>query len=371
MPITDFQQQSMQAMQMGGQLGSALRNAQMLQEQRQTQQQEQDYLSQLRPMKLEQQQLTNESMQQDNLKKSLVQDAVLLNSMDEEAGKQIIPQLIEKYKDNEPIVAGFTELYKKTGKDYIAANLQALGMLTGKPIGGKKEKGLPAESVAFNDLIKDFTPEQQKTAKLVKAGLKGRAMSNAVLSAIESGNVKNLAQAKAQIKQSEKFAEATAVSRAKTIDKGFESITKIDLGVRNIDKAISALKGGAGVGAIEKYFPSFKAASVELDNIQGMMALDVVGAVSFGALSKGELDLAKAVALPTGLDTPELIDYLNRKKVAQEKLRKYFNAQIQFLDQGGTVAGFLRDQEKKTGLSQETPLQQEQQGTGFSNLWGG
>ena len=128
-----------------------------------------------------------------------------------------------------------------------------------------------------------------------------------------------------------------------------ERIAKIDAAVSNIDRAIGVLNSGAGVGAIERFLPSFKAASVELDNIQKSMALDVIGAVTFGALSKGELDLAKEVALPTGLETPELIIHLQNRKAAQEKLRSYFNEQIQFLDQGGTVAGFLRSKENSQG----------------------
>jgi hypothetical protein len=230
----------------------------------------------------------------------------------------------------------------------------ANSMGIGKAIkGSSKAKGLPAEAQAFNDLIKDFSPDEQKVARRVKAGLKGRAMSNAVLSAIESGDVTNLAQAKAEIKQAEKFGEMTGASRSKTIDRGFESIAKIDAGVKNIDRAIAAIKGGAGVGAIEKFWPSIKASSVELDNIRGQMALDVVGATTFGALSKGELDLAKDIALPTGLDTNELVEYLEKKKVAQGKLRAYYNEQIQFLDQGGTVAGFLRMKQKGTQPSEQ------------------
>jgi len=214
-----------------------------------------------------------------------------------------------------------------------------------------KKATLSAEASSFNELIKDFTPEEQKTARRIKAGLKGRAVSNAELSAIASGDIKSYSDYKTQQKQREKFAELTGSSRAKAIDKGFETITKIDGSVRNIDRAISALNNNAGVGVFEKMWPSIAAASVELDNIRGSMALDVVGATTFGALSKGELDLAKDVALPTGLDTDELIDYLERKKVAQQKLRDYYNEQVQFLDQGGTIAGFLRSKEK--GQSQQ------------------
>ncbi len=150
-----------------------------------------------------------------------------------------------------------------------------------------------------------------------------------------------------------KFAELTGSSRAKAIDSGVERIQKIDVGIANIDDAIAAVQAGAGVGAIESKFPSLKAASVELDNIQGRMALDVIGGVTFGALSKGELDLAKSVALPTGLDGPQLIQHLVDKKAAQQKLRDYFSEQIDFLDQGGTVAQFLRKKERDNAGPQE------------------
>jgi hypothetical protein len=212
----------------------------------------------------------------------------------------------------------------------------------------KPAKAVSSESAAFNDLIKDFTPEQQVTAKKVKAGLVGRAVSNAVLSAIKSGDIQNLADAKATIKQAEKFGELTGSSRAKAIDSGISKIQKINVGISNIDKAIELVKGGAGTGAIERNFPSIKASTVALNNLQSTMALDVIGAVTFGALSQGELDLAKTVALNTSLDGPELIADLEARKVAQEKLRNYFNEQIQFLDQGGTVAGFLREKERQS-----------------------
>ena len=216
-----------------------------------------------------------------------------------------------------------------------------------------KKESLPAEAVGFNDLIKDFTPEQKKLARQVKAGIKGRAVSNAELSAIQSGEIDDYGKWKTQQKQAEKFAEATGAQRAKLIDKGFESINKANVSLRNIDKAIAVLDKGAGVGAVEKLWPSIKASSVELDNIRGQMALDVVGATTFGALSEGELNLAKDVALPTGLDTAELKDYLSRKKIAQEKLRDYYNDQVQFLDQGGTVAGFLRMKENESNTAKE------------------
>ena len=247
-------------------------------------------------------------------------------------------------------------LYANLGKDAY----KDLG------IGGETEGvKLSAEAASFEELIKGFSPEEQKTARRVKAGLKGRAVSNAELSAIASGDIKSYSDYKIQQKQAEKFAEATGAQRSKLIDKGFETINKIDASVRNIDRAISALDRGAGVGAVERLWPSIKAASVELDNIRSSMALDVVGATTFGALSAGELALAKDVALPTGLDTAELTEYLEKKKAAQQKLRNYYNEQVQFLDQGGTVAGFLRMKEGEQ--SQQGGSNQDQQALEWAN----
>ena len=213
--------------------------------------------------------------------------------------------------------------------------------------GGGDAVSISAADAGFNDLIKDFTPAQQKTAKMVRAGLEGRAMSNAELSAIKSGDIKSYSDYKVKQKQAEKFAELTGSSRARAIDAGVEKIQKIDIGVKNIDKAISLLESDAGVGAIEKWLPSIKASTVALNNLQSTMALDVIGAVTFGALSQGELDLAKNVALNTKLDTPDLIADLQARKSAQEKLRAYFNEQIQHLDQGGTKASFMRKKERE------------------------
>lgn len=214
-------------------------------------------------------------------------------------------------------------------------------------IGPEASGAISSADEGFKDLIKDFTPEQQKTARLVRAGLTGRAISNAELSAIKSGEIKDYSDYKIKQKQAEKFAELTGSSRAKAIDAGFDRIQKIDVGMKNIDKAITLLTDGAGVGAIEKWLPSIKASTVALNNLQSTMALDVIGAVTFGALSQGELDLAKNVALNTKLDTPELIADLKARKAAQEKLRAYFNEQIQHLDQGGTKASFLRKKERE------------------------
>ncbi len=147
----------------------------------------------------------------------------------------------------------------------------------------------------------------------------------------------------------------------KTSVKAFEQVDKIQKNIFNLRDAIDAVKAGAGTGPLESKLPSIRSASVTLDNIQGRLGLDVVGAVTFGALSKGELDLAKAVALPTGLDGPELVKWIEKKISAQEKLMNYFAEQAVFLSQGNSQADWLKfkkEQQKELTPDEQTELEE-------------
>ena len=210
-------------------------------------------------------------------------------------------------------------------------------------------KGKTTKQKDWEAITKGLTPEQYDQARMIELGLSPRAVGSAMQTITSEGIAAEIGATEAVIAQRKKFGELTGSSRSKAIDNGIERMSKIDLGLNNINRAIGVLEGGAGSGAIQKYLPSFKAASIALDHVQKSMALDVIGAVTFGALSEGELNLAKEVALPIGLDGPELIAHLKERRTSQEKLRAYFNEQIQFLDQGGTVAGFMREKERATG----------------------
>lgn len=135
--------------------------------------------------------------------------------------------------------------------------------------------------------------------------------------------------------------KAQATDSVEAVSDIFDQIQKIDTSIANIDSAIKAVNAGAGTGAVERFFPSIKAASIELDNIRNQMGLDIVGAGSFGALSESELAFALDTALPSGLDGPDLLDWLQRKRVAQEKLRTEFANGALFLNNGGTKGDLL------------------------------
>ncbi|WP_086931625.1 hypothetical protein [Agarilytica rhodophyticola] len=144
------------------------------------------------------------------------------------------------------------------------------------------------------------------------------------------------------------------------VEKSFESIGKVRTNITNIDRAIDALDRGARTGAVDRFLPSITAASRELDQIRNELGLDVVGSVTFGALSEGELNLALDTALPTGLDEPQLKDYLLRKKEAQEKVLANLQEAALFLSRdGATVADFIRFKNPNAQQPQQTEIQQQ------------
>ncbi len=142
--------------------------------------------------------------------------------------------------------------------------------------------------------------------------------------------------------QQVKNAESTSKSAFETVDKLRQHIT-------NLEKVIPLVGEGANTGPITDLFPSIKAATIKLKQLQKRLGLDVVGAAKFGALSAGELDLALSVALPTNLQGDDLIDWTNDAIAAKRKLATYFEDQAIFLSNGGTQAGWLEKQ--RTDLS--------------------
>ncbi|MEH6451279.1 MAG: hypothetical protein V7765_21640, partial [Oleispira sp.] len=143
----------------------------------------------------------------------------------------------------------------------------------------------------------------------------------------------------------------------------FDKIEAINEKIGLYDEGIALIDSGAGSGRIEKMLPSFKAASIKLDNLANRLGLDVVGNTTFGALSAGELAMAMSTALPTGLDGPELREWLVEKKEVQEKLSDYLESAAIYLGTpGNTKVGWIKKKKLdrsnkggKAGGTQSTP----------------
>ena len=247
-------------------------------------------------------------------------------------------------------------------RDLVAAGKidEAISQLSGltTSLDQAKQQGPTAAQRDREALLGGFSEEEQIQARRIEAGLAPRATGSAAQTIAAAGTAEQVGESQAIIREREKFADLTGASRAKQIDKGFDRIEKINTGINTIDRAIQAVRDGASTGALARRFPSIRQAAVELEQIGNQLALDVIGGVTLGAISEAELDLAKQVALPTGLTGDNLIRHLEERKAAQDKLRTYYQEQIQHLDQGGTVASFLR---RKEGEQQAAPQAAPQQ----------
>ena len=155
--------------------------------------------------------------------------------------------------------------------------------------------------------------------------------------------------------------KSAAVKQA--INKGgqaFDKIQPISTAIANYDEAIAALDGGANTGAIASLLPSFKKASIELDNVVKRLGLDVVGNTTFGALSESELAFALKAAIPDNLQPADLKQWLIAKRDAQKKVKERVEEAASFLSSGeNTLSDWVEfDKAKQLNLQNKQTEQQ-------------
>ena len=103
--------------------------------------------------------------------------------------------------------------------------------------------------------------------------------------------------------------------------KAFERVGQIKENIADLQKGVDLIeKEGATTGFIQDFLPNMKASTRKLANLRRQLGLNVVGSVTFGALSKGELDLAMDVALPKGISPEETVKWIKKRQDAQQKL---------------------------------------------------
>jgi hypothetical protein len=126
-------------------------------------------------------------------------------------------------------------------------------------------------------------------------------------------------------------------SAGKLVDKAIDRMGKLRENNLKLKSVIAEVEAGAETGVIAKNLPSFRASTLRLEQLQRELGLDVVGSVTFGALSEGELKLALDKGLPIGLDGPDLVQWAKEKISAQEKLANYLEEQAVFLSKPNTT----------------------------------
>jgi len=290
-----------------------------------------------------------------NRMQSVVQGAVQLNRLPSTIDKLNFArnrraQLIEQQKSDPSVNTEDTDLYINKLESGDIAGAQALldnTVRVGQQLGIiKPQTGTTGLASAKTEILESGASIQALPSGEVQV----TDPSGRVVQGEERAAVLQEAKTQEQEKRQEKADITVETTRrteqvkkaTATADKAFGMVDKLRQNIANLKEVTPLIGEGASTGPISSLFPSIKASTIKLEQLQKRLGLDVVGATTFGALSKGELDLAKAVALPLGLEGDELIKWTNDAIAAKEKLANYYEDQAIFLGQGNTQADWLK-----------------------------
>jgi len=200
------------------------------------------------------------------------------------------------------------------------------------------------------------------TSKVIRAGTNEEVTGQEALDAIKEAEERGIT-----IQGERAGQRRAAVVAVNTSLSAFDQVSKSRSNIANLEEAKRlVVEENANTGVIADKLPNWKASSVALETVKNELGLDVVGAVTFGALSKGELDLALNTALPTNLTEDALVDWIDRKIVAQQKLQKYlYNQAIYLADGDKTIGDWLRTQRDEKEERERIEAERRQSGTNY------
>ena len=140
--------------------------------------------------------------------------------------------------------------------------------------------------------------------------------------------------------------------------------------IRELENAKKmVVEGGASTGIMQKWIPSFDAATSEFRAISNRLGIAVISTATFGALSEGELKLAMETGFPQDLQGPELIKWIDAKISAQTKMKDALYSKARSLTSGIGYSSFIQNHGYKDGNNPNakvlTPAQQELKNRGL------
>ena len=215
---------------------------------------------------------------------------------------------------------------------------------------GKESGTLNSSTVQSATILDDGTSVviMKDGTKVVKDGANRIITGDAAIDAIKDAQdfSVQLTGDKAGSRRAKTVAATVATDAFKNINIMRSNVVNLEEAKRLV--SIGVTEGGANTGPIVDLLPNLFAGSIALQQIQNVLGLNIIGSVTFGALSEGELKLALNTALPTNLNEPDLIDWIDRKIIAEQKLSEYIQEQAIFLADGDkTVGDWLRLQQKE------------------------
>jgi len=144
------------------------------------------------------------------------------------------------------------------------------------------------------------------------------------------------------------FQKKNAILKSDMIKLSGESMSKIKQNLDNYQIALDALDAGEGgiaiSGRISRFIPDITAAAQSLRTAKSKLGLDIIGSVTFGALSEGELKLAMDTGLPDdNLSPVELRKWITDRMDAQRKALSAVNDTLRHFTNQGSIKDYYTD----------------------------
>ena len=144
-----------------------------------------------------------------------------------------------------------------------------------------------------------------------------------------------------------KIEEGAGTQQSNLLKDTMDSMINVNSSLKSFDVAKDALRRAIAdnknvTGFFTRYFPNVSLEAQELEFAATSLGLDVIGSVTFGALSKGELDLALSKEMPLGLGEPELLEYIERRESALKKYQFELRKAAKYLQNSdNTIEGYI------------------------------
>lgn len=210
--------------------------------------------------------------------------------------------------------------------------------------------------------------DEVQSSKILPGGLVQLVMKSGAIKTVEPekeniAKIKEAEERGAELQGLRAGERGAASSAIKESVNAFKKMVGIRKTISLYEEGIRLLsEEGANTGPIYKMAPSFKAASIELENVQANLGLNVIQNTTFGSLSKEELLFALDTTMPRAMTPEKLIDWMVRKRDSQMKLSKYLEKAAIFLGTPpNTIADFIRQQKTKqfAGAKESEPKKPE------------
>lgn len=156
--------------------------------------------------------------------------------------------------------------------------------------------------------------------------------------------------------------EADQAFRLQDVDDARSRGVEIFDAAQQIDRSIGIMKqardivadGDVQTGLVDRYLPAFNANTALFRSLRTTLGIDVINSATFGALSEAELNLALSKDIPDSLEGPALVEYLDRKIQAQNKLYREMTKKARYLQSGVSLSKYMEETAKQVQEGYDT-----------------